>query len=118
MCDKAVLENGGTFKSVPDCCKINSCVIKLLAIILMHYNFFLNIIRLKKCVIKLLILMLLQVNMFLINLRLKKMCDKASDKFHFVFHSVSNQYKTQRIFDKIVSDDLFKLKHCHDRYKI
>ena len=62
--------------------------------------------------------MLLQVNMFLINLRLKKMCDKASDKFHFVFHSVSNQYKTQGIFDKIVSDDLFKLKHCHDRYKI
>ena len=37
MCDKAILENGGTLlESVPDCYKINRCVIKLSVITHMH----------------------------------------------------------------------------------
>ena len=36
MCDKAVIENEGTLHSVPDCYKINKCVIKLLIIMHMH----------------------------------------------------------------------------------
>ena len=28
MCDKAILENGETLESVPDCYKINKCVMK------------------------------------------------------------------------------------------
>ena len=35
MCDKAILENGGTIKSVPDCYR-NKCVIKQLIITLMY----------------------------------------------------------------------------------
>ena len=45
------------------------------------------------------------------------MCDKAVDKCPFVFDSVSNQYKTQEIFEKMVSEDPFNLKYCHDRCK-
>ena len=30
MCDKAILENGGRLNSVPDCYKIQECVIKQL----------------------------------------------------------------------------------------
>ena len=36
MCDKAILENGGTLKSVPNCYKNQECVIKQLVVTLMH----------------------------------------------------------------------------------
>ena len=55
---------------------------------LLQYKLFLNAIRLKKCVIKLLIL---------------------------VFDSVSDQYKSQEICDKVVSEKPFMLKYCLDR---
>ena len=48
MCDKAVSENEEILNSAPDCYKnqeINK-VIKKLIITLMHYNLFLNVIRL------------------------------------------------------------------------
>ena len=48
MCDKAVSENEEILNSAPDCYKnqeINE-VIKKLIITLMHYNLFLNVIRL------------------------------------------------------------------------
>ena len=45
------------------------------------------------------------------------MCDKTTDKWTFVFDSVSDQYKTQEICDKIVSEYPFKLKYCHCRYE-
>ena len=53
MCDKAILENHGTLKSVPDCYKNQEMFNKAVE------NLFLNAIRLKKCLIKLLILILL-----------------------------------------------------------
>ena len=31
--------------------------------------------------------------------------------------SVPHQYKTQEMCGKVASDDPFKLKYCHDRYK-
>ena len=34
------------------------------------------------------------------------MCDKAIDRCPFVFDSVPDQYKTQEMWDKIVSEDL------------
>ena len=37
------------------------------------------------------------------------MCKKAFDKCYFVFDYVPDEYKTQEMFDKIVSDDPFKL---------
>ena len=36
VCDKPILENDGILESVPDCCKIQKCVIKLLIITFMH----------------------------------------------------------------------------------
>ena len=66
MCDKAILENGGTSTSVPDyykkqetsheavdnypnalefpeCYKIRNCLIKLLILILLQYSVFQNV---------------------------------------------------------------------------
>ena len=34
------------------------------------------------------------------------MCDKAIDRCPFVFDSVPDQYKTHKMWDKIVSEDL------------
>ena len=53
MCDKAILENGGTLKSVPDCYKNKEMCSKAVA----NYPYALEF---KKCVIKLSILILLQ----------------------------------------------------------
>ena len=36
MCDKPLLENGGTLESVPDYYKIKKCVIKQFVIIIMR----------------------------------------------------------------------------------
>ena len=60
MCDKAILENGAILKDVPDFYGNQEICNKQLVITLMHYNLFLDAIRLKKCVINLLILILLQ----------------------------------------------------------
>ena len=60
ICDKAILENGGRLKSVPDCDKNQEMCNKAVIITLMHLNLFLIAIRVKKCVIKLPILILLQ----------------------------------------------------------
>ena len=51
--------------------------------------------------------------MSLINFTLKK----AIDKFHFVFDSVPDQFNTQKLCNKLFSDDPSKLKYCHDRCK-
>ena len=48
MFNRAILENGGTLKSIPDCYK-NQEMRNKAVITLMHYNFFLNAIRLKMC---------------------------------------------------------------------
>ena len=45
------------------------------------------------------------------------MCDEAVDRCPFAFDFTCNQYKTKEMRDKIVSEDPFKLKYCHDRYK-
>ena len=70
MCDKVILENGGTIKLVSDC--FQNQKIKLLIIMLLHWNLSPIAIRPKKCLIKLLVLIFLQCNLFLIDIRLKK----------------------------------------------
>ena len=60
MCDKAILENGGTLELVLDQFKTHEMCDKLLIIMFVHKNLFLHAIKLKKYVIKLLILILLQ----------------------------------------------------------
>ena len=60
MCDKAVLENGGRLKSVPDCCKNHEMCNKAVD----NYRYALEFVsercRTKNCVIKLSIHILLQ----------------------------------------------------------
>ena len=43
------------------------------------------------------------------------MCDKVVNTCFFVFHSVSDQYKTQEICDRVVPEDPFMLIYCPDR---
>ena len=85
MFDKAISENGGTSRSVPDCYKNQQLVIKPLKITLMHFNLFMNVI---KCVIKLLILILLQQNFVLNTIRLNKCVTKQLIDVFFVFDSI------------------------------
>ena len=42
MCEKSILENGGTLKSVPDCSKNQEKSNEAADIYLIHQNFFLN----------------------------------------------------------------------------
>ena len=44
------------------------------------------------------------------------MCDKAVDTYLSITEYVLDGFKSQEMCDKLVSDDLFKLKYCHDRY--
>ena len=60
--------------------------------------------------------------MFLINVRFKKcminpVIKQAIDRCPFVFDSVLNQYKTQEMCDKIISEDPYKIQFCHNRYR-
>ena len=66
MCDKAVNNYSHALEFVPDCYKTKKRVIKLLVLIFLQHNLFLNDIRLKKCVIKLLMLVCQHKNMSLI----------------------------------------------------
>ena len=61
---------------------------------LTHYNFSLIPIRLKKCVIKSSILIFPQYNFFMKSQVLKKTCDKAVDRYPFIFDSIPDLYKT------------------------
>ena len=99
MCNKAILENGGTLESVrdrykthemcdkaadnyvhalefvPDCYKINKMCNKAVNTYpstILQYNLFLNAIRLTKCVAKLLIFVFLNLILFLIDIKFKK----------------------------------------------
>ena len=71
MCDKAILENGGTSKFLT-ATKIKKSIVKPLKIILMHQNMFPNAIRLKKYVMEKFIDAFLYLILFLINIKPKK----------------------------------------------
>ena len=73
----------------------------------MHQNLFLNAIRLKKCVIKFSLPILLQyecVIKLLINVFLR-------------FSYIPDQYKTQEMYNRIISDDPFSIRYVSDQYK-
>ena len=42
------------------------------------------------------------------------MCDKAVDNCPFEFSSIPDQYKTQEMYNKVVSEEPFMLKYCVD----
>ena len=50
-------------------------------------------------------------------LETQEMCNKAVEKCPCAFDSVLDQHNTQEVRDKIVSDNLFKFKYCHNRLK-
>ena len=64
MCNKVILKNGGTLKSVPHCYKIEKVSNKAVDNYVHALEFVPNCYKLRKCV-KLLILVLLQYNWFL-----------------------------------------------------
>ena len=45
------------------------------------------------------------------------MCDKAVNKFFFVFDFIPDQYNIQEMFDTAVSNDPFLIVYCPDKYK-
>ena len=46
----------------------------------------------------------------------QEMCVKADDTFPFVFGSFTYQYKTQKMYDKAVSNNPFRRKYCLSWY--
>ena len=45
------------------------------------------------------------------------MCDKAVNKFFFVFDFIPDQYNIQEMCDTAVSNDPFLIVYCPDKYK-
>ena len=45
------------------------------------------------------------------------MFDKAVNRLFLVFDSISNQYKTQRMCNSIMSNDPFSMRYVLDQYK-
>ena len=60
---------------------------------------------------KLLMIILLQYNLFL---NAQQMCNKAVNTCFFLFHSVPDQYKTQKMCDVAADDCLVALKFIPD----
>ena len=73
MCDKAILENGGTFKFAPDYCKNQPLCDKAVDNYPRALEFVLECNTAQKmCELQLLILTILQLNMFLNAIRVNK----------------------------------------------
>ena len=45
------------------------------------------------------------------------MCDKAVNRYFFVFHSIPDQFKTQEICETVASEDPSLILYCSDKYK-
>ena len=73
----------------------------------MHQNLFLNAIRLKKCVVKFSIPILLQYECVI----------KLLIKVFLRFSYVPDRYKTQEMYNRIISDDPFSIRYVSDQYK-
>ena len=42
---------------------------------------------------------------------------KAVNTYSFVYDSVPDRYRAQEMYDKVVSENIFMLKCCNDRFK-
>ena len=81
--------------------RLKNCVLKLLMIIPLQYNLFVNNIRLTRCVLVFIILFILYLLLFSINVRLRKfvsdlhktqkMCDYAVDDYPSILLSLSTE---------------------------
>ena len=97
--DKAILENDGTLMSVPECYKNQQLCDKAVEKYLHALEFVPECYKTpKKYVIKMLIFILLQYNLFLNAKRLIKCVIKQLIDI-FVFDSIPDQYKIQKICD-------------------
>ena len=45
------------------------------------------------------------------------MCNKAFNKSFFKFFYIPDQYKTQKMFDRIISNEPFSIRYVPDQYK-
>ena len=99
MCDKVILENGGMLKFIPDGYKNQTMCYNLLLIGLMHSNLS-SVATCPTYPIK-------RYLSFCNTISSWDMCDKAVDTCLFVFDSVPDRYKTQKMCVKVVSQEPF-----------
>ena len=92
MCDKTILENGGTLKAAPDCYKNQEMWNKAVD----NYPHALEFVL--KCY------------------KTQKMCEKGFNKGFFAIF-VPDRYKTQEMCDRIISEDPFSIKYVPDQSK-
>ena len=92
MCDKTILENGGTLKAVPDCYKNQEMWNKAVD----NYPHALEFVL--KCY------------------KTQIMCEKGFNKGFFAIF-VPDRYKTREMCDRIISEDPFSIKYVPDQCK-
>ena len=117
MFDKAILENGGTLESVPDCHKNHQMCEKAIDDYHHALRFASNCYIIQKCVTKLPILIILQYSLFLIAIRLDKCVIKQLINVSLHFFFVSDQYKTQEMCKRAIYEDFSIQVYCSHKYK-
>ena len=110
MCDKTILENEGTLKSVHDFYKNQETCNKAVDNFSHALEFVSECYRTQN--------MFDQTidTYFLPCFMIPEMCDKAINGCFFVFNSIPDQYKTQEMCDKVVSEAPFLIVYCPDKY--
>ena len=121
MCDKAILENDGTLKFVPDSYENQEMGNKAVDNYPHVHECYWVIVRLQTK--WLWVQILVKTYPFRIKLipelfMTHKMYDKAVNRLFLVFDSISNQYKTQSMCNSIMSNDHFSMRYVPDQYKI
>ena len=113
MCDKAILENSGTLESVPDRYKTQEMCNKAFDNYAHALKFVYDCYKIQKMCNKVVNTYPSTTRFALEYSKTRKMCDKAVNAccLFFVFHSVTDQYKTQEMFDKLVFKDPFMLMY-------
>ena len=115
MWDKAILENGGTLKSVADCYKNQEMCNKPVDNYHHAFEFFPECFMTQKMCDK-------AVNTYLSTAKFvaecykdQEICNKAVHRSFFVFDFIPAWYKTQEMCDRVVSQDPFLIVYCPDK---
>ena len=117
MCDKVVLGNEGMLMFITDCCKYQTMCNKAVDNYPHELGSVTNCYETQNMLDKAVSIYPSTIQFFY-QFESQETCDKAFDAFPFVFDSaLDRRYITQELQDKVVSEDPFMLKCCHNKYK-
>ena len=115
MCDKAILENVGTLKSVPYCYKKQEMCNKAVENCPNALKFVFECYKTQKMCDKAVSSYPSTIKFIPECLMTQKMCDKAVNSCCFEFDSFYDEYKIHEICDTVVSEDPSLIVYCSDK---